>query len=587
MSYEKIPQLKLAESVKTLQSKKVQKEIQDLYKGLAQDIRVESGKLPRVGISSDLVRKQYLDDLVRSLESEIDRMNTDIHRTVLTRMTTTAESVVKGNNEWFESFNIDGLKIKGAFNYIPSEVVYNLVNGKVYSGDWSFSQALWKSGLKTKSDMYSVVAKGVAAQKPTFDIAKDLEKYVNPTARKPWDWSKVYPGTNKKVDYSAQRLARTLIQHSYQLSFRNVIKNNPFVTGVIWHSVFEIGRTCLLCMDRDGTVYRKGMEPLDHPSGLCYLEPEIPKDMNDIANELNSWIRGEPNKALDKWYTAAMRTRTKIPAKVTKPAKTAAQSVVKSKLKKPAYFKNINTKPRDNRLAYFFRDSSGVYDKDVEEFYKATEKKVKDFINNGFVGVRVDTDLIETILNDGRLKNQFETGTSRGVLLGGFRKNVEKTLMEVPKDLADAERPIYGMIYPKSEGALKKYAHGDTGDWYGDAIIKMKDEVKDVTSFTVGDSLDFSDELVSAITKDDTNIKGIPYGMSRYWNDMTKKEFEKAKLKKIFGEKSDGYLEAQIHTKEAHKVEYFEEILFTRGVPDHLEKLLKERGIKYRVLEEQ
>ena len=109
MSYEKIPQLKLAESVKTLQSKKVQKEIQDLYKGLAQDIRVESNKLPRAGISSDLIRKQYLDDMVRSLESEIDRMNTDIHRTVLTRMTTTAESVVKGNNEWFESFNIDGL----------------------------------------------------------------------------------------------------------------------------------------------------------------------------------------------------------------------------------------------------------------------------------------------------------------------------------------------------------------------------------------------------------------------------------------------------------------------------------------------
>lgn len=586
MSYEKIPQIKLAESVKTLQSKKVQKEIQDLYKGLAQDIRVEANKLPRVGISSDLVRKQYLDDLVRSLESEIDRMNTDIHRTVLTRMTTTAESVVKGNNEWFESFNIDGLKIKGAFDYIPSEVVYNLVNGKVYSGDWSFSQALWKSGLKTKSDMYSVVAKGVAAQKPTFDIAKDLEKYVNPTARKPWDWSKVYPGTNKKVDYSAQRLARTLIQHSYQLSFRNVIKNNPFVTGVIWHSVFEIGRTCLLCMDRDGTVYRKGMEPLDHPSGLCYLEPEIPKDMNDIADELNSWVKGEPNKALDKWYTVAMRTRTKIPAKVTKPAKTAAQSVVKSKLKKPTYFKDINTKPRRNNLTHFHESfKTGNYDTTVEKFYDATEKKVKDFIDNGFVGVRADKHLIETILNDGRLKNQFETGTSSGALASGLRKKVEENLMKVPKDLANAERPIYGMVYPKAEKALKRYAYGNTGDWYGDVIIRLKDDVKDVTSFTVGDSLDFSSDLVSAITKDSTNIKGIPYGMSRYWNGMTKEEFENAKFRQLFGVKSDGYLEAQIHTKEAHKVEYFEELIFTDGLPDKVKKMLEERGIKYRVLE--
>ena len=579
MSYDKMPQIKLAESVKTLQSKKVQKEIQNLYSGLAQDIRKEANKLPRTGISSDLVRKQYLEDMVKSLESEIDRMNTDIHRTVLTRMTTTAESVVSSSNKWFESMNVDGLEITGAFDYIPSEVVYNLVNGKVYSGDWTFSQALWKSGSKVKSDMYTVVAKGIAAQKPTFDIAKDLEKYVNPSAVKSWDWSKVYPGTSKKVDYSAQRLARTLIQHSYQLSLRNIMKANPFVTGVVWHSVFD-ARSCEICMDRDGMVYKVGMEPLDHPQGLCYVEPQIPKDMSEIAQELNSWVKGGVNRTLDKWYISAMRQRQGISllSKVTKPAKTAAKSVVKSKLTKPAYFKDMNKKARNNTIKRYFADNI----EDVDEVYGIVEKKVKSLIDDGFVGVRADSGLIKTIINDGRLKNQFETGTSKGALSSHLRQAVEKDLMEVPKDLAAAEKPVYGMVYPNKE--LKSYVSSGTGDWYGDVIIKMKDDVKDVTSFTIGDSLDYEDELTSAFTLDNPSIKEIPYPMARTWGGIMSDDFPEASHKIVFGQKLDGYLEAQIHTEAAHKVENFEELIFTRGITPDMEDFLKQKGIKYSVL---
>ena len=35
-------------------------------------------------------------------------------------------------------------------------------------------------------------------------VAKDLEIYVNPNARKEWDWCKVYPKTNKKIYYNEQ-----------------------------------------------------------------------------------------------------------------------------------------------------------------------------------------------------------------------------------------------------------------------------------------------------------------------------------------------------------------------------------------------
>lgn len=579
-----MPQIKLAESVKSQQSKKVQKEIQKLYKELAKEIQLEADKLPRAGITSDLARKQYLDDMVRSLGKEVDRMNTEIHRTVLTRMTNTADAVVKGNNDWFKSFGVEGLNLKGAFDYIPSEVVYNLVNGKVYSGDWNFSQMLWKSGSKVKSDMYTVVAKGIAAQKPTIDIAKDLEQYVNPTARKPWDWSKVYPGTNRKVDYSAQRLARTLIQHSYQLSFRNIIKYNPFVDGVKWHSVFAAGRTCDLCKDRDGKIYTKGKEPLDHPQGLCYLEPYINKDMDQIADELSDWVKGGKNKSLDKWYTSAMKTRKqyKIPTKPVPKKETA--KAIKSKLKKPAYFRDINTQQRRRSFDHMFSDEVTA-----NKAYKTIDSKVKDYIDNGFVGVRVDGDVLEKILNEGKLKNQFETGTSGGCLNEMLRKAVENDLMKVPRDISAADRPIYGMIYPKAEGAFEDYIISDVGDWYGDIVIRLKDEIKDVSSFTIGDSLDYKDDLVSAITVDNPEAKDIPFLMRRSWSRYTHEEFKEADFTEMFAARHDGYLEAQIHTEEAHKIDYFEEIIFTHDSPgrfDWLKEMLDEKGIKYKSIED-
>ena len=54
-----------------------------------------------------------------------------------------------------------------------------------------------------------------------YEIAKDLESYVRPNARLPWnlrmaDGKKIY---KKQIDYNAQRLARTLVQHGYQQSF--------------------------------------------------------------------------------------------------------------------------------------------------------------------------------------------------------------------------------------------------------------------------------------------------------------------------------------------------------------------------------
>lgn len=328
-----MPEIDLADAEKVWQTKVIQKKIQKLYKDVAKDFAEKAKNLPKDKNISSKIKKNWLNQYVKALEREIDRLEEEIYNEVQVRMNISAKAVVDANISFMGRA---GLDLEGAFDSVPEKVVANLINGKVYKGNWSFSKAIWKGSKKTKKDIHSIVAKGLAEQKSTYEIAKDLEKYVNPTAKKTWEWSKVYPGTNKKIDYNAQRLARTLLQHAYQQSYRETIKYNPFVDGVIWHSVFAAGRTCALCKERDGQKYAKGKEPLDHPQGLCYLEPDIPKSMDDIAKELADWANGKSNPAIDRYVKKAFNYRSSDYTRAKNSAKDAKATSYKERTKNPA-----------------------------------------------------------------------------------------------------------------------------------------------------------------------------------------------------------------------------------------------------------
>ena len=207
-----------------------------------------------------------------------------------------------------------GFPQEGAFEYVPDEVVHLIITGQIYEGRWSLSKAIWSNRQKMLKDVNTVISEGLLLNKPTYDIAKDIERYIDPKDIKDWDWQKVYPGTSKKVDYNAQRLARTLIQHSYQQSLVLTTKDNPFVEGVQWVSAFAHGRTCELCKERatedkfglGAGVFPKDKLPLDHPNGLCSFGAKI-DSMDDIASRLADWVDGKPDKQIDKFNKSLQR----------------------------------------------------------------------------------------------------------------------------------------------------------------------------------------------------------------------------------------------------------------------------------------
>lgn len=266
-----------------------QKEIEKLYNDWADDIAKKAEYYSHKTNSSAPISERYYKELKAQLRKTSQQVSNEIYNKIKSNMYIVSDEVVKDNVKWLKSFGFleDGLN--AAFSYVPKDTVERLVTGQVYESGWSLSKRIWSDNEQTLKDIYQVMAKGIAEQKPIYDIAKDLESYVRPNARLPWnlrmaDGVRIY---KKQVDYNAQRLARTLVQHSYQQSFISTTKDNPFVLDYVWHA--NGSRVCELCMSRDGVHYKKDELPMDHPNGMCVMEPNIDKDMNEkLADWFNS-----------------------------------------------------------------------------------------------------------------------------------------------------------------------------------------------------------------------------------------------------------------------------------------------------------
>lgn len=265
------------------------KEIAALYESWADEIGERAKYYSHKSTASAPLSERYYRELQKQLRETSQQVSNEVYGIIKNNTYTVADAVVADNVKWLEQFGFSAKGLNAAFSYVPDSVVRNLFTGQIYDSGWSLSSRIWGDNENTLKEIYKVMAGGLAQQKPIYEIAKDLEKYVRPSAAKPWnlaapDGRKIYP---KQIDYNAQRLARTLVQHGYQQSFVATTQKNPFITEYIWRS--NGSRVCDLCKARDGVHYKKNELPLDHPNGMCTMEPAIAEDMIDqLADWFNS-----------------------------------------------------------------------------------------------------------------------------------------------------------------------------------------------------------------------------------------------------------------------------------------------------------
>nr|DAH84992.1 MAG TPA: minor capsid protein [Bacteriophage sp.] len=282
------------------------KQIKKMYSSIIDDIQENIKFLEHRQNISSVMRVQYLKDLQKQISEALEDVDGRLEKTIKLNMNSVAQEVVKCNQALLNNMGFSDQLVGSALSYIPKDVVNEIITGKLYEGKWSLSKAIWNDTARMNKDLERIVATGVASQKSTYEIAKDLEKYVNPSAKKDWDWSKVYPGTKKKIDYNAQRLARTMVSHAYEESFVRSTKNNPFIDCYRW-LISNSDRVCPICIGRaendeyglGAGLYPKDQLPLDHPNGMCTFEATMSKSYNQVADELADWVLGKGNSKLN------------------------------------------------------------------------------------------------------------------------------------------------------------------------------------------------------------------------------------------------------------------------------------------------
>lgn len=94
--------------------------------------------------------------------------------------------------------------------------------------------------------------------------------------------------------YRAVSISRTTILNSYRETSRRGYASHPdLVDGWFWQSA-QNTRTCMACLERDGTLYPLNEPMSAHPQCRCRLRPRLRNGENTIRETGHQWFMKQP-----------------------------------------------------------------------------------------------------------------------------------------------------------------------------------------------------------------------------------------------------------------------------------------------------
>lgn len=284
-------------------------EIIKLYREAAADL-AERAAAARKGSLSE----RWADEYAKSLAKRAAELEAGLYDVTLQGLKRSAELPAAAMGQWWEA--VGGQSFRDAFAATPDNVLAGIIEGGFYNDNQGLSRRIWRLADSFEKDVGYIVQRGIAEKKSALELARDLEQYVKPPAAREWDWGKVYPNlSGKKVDYNAQRLARTSINHAYFLDNVKVCTENPFVESMHWdlsnaheeRQVIPFGPDeCDEYAEHDEGLglgnFKPEEIPVPHPQCLCAQWAVIPERLEDIGARIGAWASGEPDELLDEWY---------------------------------------------------------------------------------------------------------------------------------------------------------------------------------------------------------------------------------------------------------------------------------------------
>ncbi|WPC42950.1 hypothetical protein [Clostridium sp. JS66] len=289
------------------------KDIRDIFVQASKKLTIKSSNMKNKTLSKGVVK-----DYIKQLRKITGIISDELEKSIENAIEQSSNNATNIQLDFFnlidEKYNLN-LKetFTNMFNKVPLEAISEIISGNFYKDGRGLSKRIWFTKNKVNGDIDYIIEQAIIQKKSVYELSKDLETYVNPSAKKSWDWKTVYPNIgNKQVDYNAQRLARTAINHSYFLSNIRSCEANPFINIMHWelslqHSIRMHGRTdiCDRYANNDdgygrGNFLIKNV-PVPHPQCLCSQYGIVEDDLESIGTRLNKWINGKSDKLLDEY----------------------------------------------------------------------------------------------------------------------------------------------------------------------------------------------------------------------------------------------------------------------------------------------
>jgi len=342
-------------------NKTQEKELVNLYKELAKQLQLD------IVTCRTTSQEKYLNNLHQIVELNINDLSGELNKIIKANIETSSQIASGTELAYYQAITDDvflSAAFKGMVINTSHETVKRLIQGKFYKDKASLDKRLWNITDKSIKNIDTLIKVNVLRGANAKELAKQVEKYVNPLKKLELKNDEV--GFNKNVSYQASRLSRTSITHSFRETQIQQAMNNPFNMGMKWelspsHGIRMHGKSDICDDYTNQNNYGLGIGvfpfdkmPIGHPQCLC-ITYQVNTDIRSAMEELKAWTNGEENEKLDKWFEDnkkySKQTNIEDEAKKKTNTKVGKSDIIKSNklIKTENRLKKLNVTQYTNR----------------------------------------------------------------------------------------------------------------------------------------------------------------------------------------------------------------------------------------------
>ena len=277
------------------------RQIKDIYRENYKQTKEMFKFISNRNVSSESLQRIYLNTMQKQLNQNFELVDRQVERVVTNNMDRMVNVVLENNQTYLNTIGlVDAMDIRK----MRFDATKAVLDGSIYKDtNWNLSSAIWGDSKSRQREINKIIANGIIEKKDIAQIAKELQKYVNPDKINLVN----IPGVRGKIDYNALRLARTTVQHAYQKAFVDATKDNPFIDAYKWVTS-GANNVCGLCIERETEdkyglgpgIFPKDQLPLDHPNGNCTFEIVVSMTDDEIADAIADWYLGEGDEEMNR-----------------------------------------------------------------------------------------------------------------------------------------------------------------------------------------------------------------------------------------------------------------------------------------------